>query len=172
MNYAANMVDDDETCELHEPSIGVCPLCKYQDDNIIRKMSDVEQKLTGKIDPEEIYQVLCNMYNRHIAPLIKQGKQPMQITVDHCREHYTKHVVNTQQQIEDDIQYCCRLQRHYKKNIAVRNAQNDNVTLNPHHVNEFVKISKHKLELVKYLNTVNKRKDAKSTPTGPYAFSS
>ena len=81
MNYAANMVDDDDA-ELHEPSIGVCPLCKYQDDNIIHKMSDVEQKLTGKIDSDEIYQVLCDMYKRHIAPLIKQGKQPMKITVD------------------------------------------------------------------------------------------
>lgn len=172
MNYAANMVDDDENCELHEPSIGICPLCKYQDDNIIMKMSDVEQKLTGKIDPEEIYQVVCDMYARHTAPLIQQGRQPMKITVEHCREHYTKHVVNTHQQVQDDIHYCCKLQRHYKKNIAVRNAQNANVTLNPHHVNEFVKISKHKLDLVKYLNVVNKRKETKVAPTGPYAFSS
>lgn len=167
-----NIVDEDETCELHEESMGVCPLCKYQEDNIILKMCEVEKKLTGKIDPEETYNVLADMYRRHIEPLKRQGKAPLEITADHCREHFTKHIVNTQQQVEDDIQYCCKLQRHYKQNIAVRNSNSETVTLNPHHVSEYVKISKHKLELVKYLNTVNKRKETSSNPAGPYAFSS
>ena len=47
MNYATNLMnDEDEACALEEPDLGVCPLCKYQEDNIIMKMSEVEEKLT------------------------------------------------------------------------------------------------------------------------------
>ena len=115
MNYATNLVDEEETCALEEPSLGICPLCRYQDDSIIRSMNEVERNLTGNIESDEIYNVLCNMYKKHTAPLIRQGKDVMKITPEHCREHYSKHVVNPQQQVADDILYCCKLQRHYKK---------------------------------------------------------
>lgn len=166
-------VDEDETCALEEPDFGVCPLCKYQDDNIILKMSEVEEKLTGTIEPDEIYTVLCNMYQKHTAPLIRQGKTPMTLSLDMCKQHYSRHVVNPVQQIADDIHYCCRMQVHYKKNIGVKNSQTGNITLNPHHVNEYIKLSKHKLDLVKYMNVMRKRNSAdKQKSSEPYAFSS
>lgn len=170
MNYATNLIEEEETCALVEPSMGVCPLCKYQDDSIIKNMSDVERSLTGNVDSEEIYTVLCNMYKKHTAPLIKQGKSVMKITPEHCREHYSKHVVNSHQQVADDILYCCKLQRHYKKNIGVKSSQTGNVTLNPHHVNEYIKISKHKLDLVRYMNVMKKKPSATSAANEPYAF--
>ena len=172
MNYATNLVEEEELCALEEPDLGVCPLCKYQDDNIILKMSEVEEKLTGNIDPEEIYKVLCNMYEKHTEPLIRQGKKPMKLTPELCREHFSKHVVNPVQQVADDILYCCKMQRHYKKNIGVKSSHTGNITLNPHHVNEYVKLSKHKLDLVKYMNIMRKKNDNKQSTTGPYAFSS
>ena len=172
MNYAMEMVDEDERCALEEPKLGVCPLCKYQDDNIIQKMNDIQQKLTGNVEADEIYNVVADMYKRHTAPLIQQGKNPMKITPELCKEHYLKHVVNPQQQVQEDIHYCCKLQRHYKKNIGVKNSHSGLVTLNPHHVNEYVKISKHKLELVKYLNVMTKRKETNDAAQQPYAFSS
>ena len=171
MNYATNVVDE-ETCELVEPSVGVCPLCKYQDDNIIRNMSDVEKNLTGNVDRDEIYVVLCNMYKKHTKPLVQQGKKLMKLTPAHCKEHYTKHVVNSRQQVSDDILYCCKLQRHYKKNIGIRSSHSGQVTLNPHHVNEYIKLSKHKLDLVRYMNVMDKRTDNNTASNEPYAFSS
>ena len=171
MNYATNLIDEEEMCALEEPSLGVCPLCKYQDDNIIRSMTTVEQQLTGNVEKDEIYNVLCGMYKKHTAPLLRQGKKLMALTPEMCKEHYTKHVVNPVQQVSDDILYCCKLQRHYKRNIGVRNQQ-DNVTLNPHHVNEFIKLSKHKLDLVKYMNIMKKKTETKTNTSEPYAFSS
>ena len=70
MNYATNIIEEEEVCELEEPDLGVCPLCKYQDDNIIRSMTDVERNLTGNIEKDEIYNVLVSMYNKHTAPLL------------------------------------------------------------------------------------------------------
>lgn len=172
MNYATNLVDEDEMCALQEPDLGVCPLCKYQDDNIILKMAEVEKKLTGNIDPGEIYEVLSSMYTKHTEPLIRQGKKPMQLTPELCEEHYTKHIVNSVQQVADDILYCCKMQRHYIKNIGVKSSHTGNITLNPHHVNEYVKLSKHKLDLVKYMNVMQKKNDTKQNTSEPYAFSS
>lgn len=162
---------DDEPCALEEPTLGKCPLCIYQNDNIIMNMTNVEKTLTGKVDPDEIYSVLCGMYKKHTEPLKRQGKKPMELTEELCREHYTKHVVNTRQQVSDDIFYCCKLQRHYMKNIGVRSADTGNVTLNPHHVQEYVKISRHKLELVKYMNIMTKREEQNTKSSEPHAFS-
>jgi len=171
MNYATNMEFEEETCALEEPSLGVCPLCTYQDESIIRSMGEVERNLTGNIESDEIYNVLTKMYKKHTAPLIRQGKKIMEITPAHCKEHYTKHVVNPEQQLNDDVLYCCKLQRHYKKNIGVKSHQTGNVTLNPHHVNEYVKISKHKLDLVRYMNTMKKKSNTSTSSTSePYAF--
>ena len=94
-------------------------------------MSDVEKNLTGNVDRDEIYVVLCNMYKKHTKPLVQQGKKPMKLTPAHCKEHYTKHVVNSRQQVSDDILYCCKLQRHYKKNIGIKSSHSGQVTLNP-----------------------------------------
>ncbi len=168
--------DDEEVCALEEVSVGVCPLCTYQDDNVIRHLANTEKTLQGNVESEQIYCILVDMYKKHTQPLIQQGKKPLELTVDHCREHYTKHVVNSFSQISDDILYCAKMQRHYKKNIGLRNNQSGRVQLNPQFVQEYMKISRHKLELVKYLNIMQKRKDSEnasvqSTVT-PHSFSS
>ena len=99
----------------------------------------------------------------------------MVLTPAICEEHYTRHVVDTTQQVADDILYCSKMQRHYQKNIALRNEDNDgSVVLNPQNVNEYVKISKHKLDLVKYYNAQKKKsvQDEKSSMSmTPYTFS-
>ena len=136
-----------ETCALEEAVNRCLSIVHIPRRRIIRSMGEVRANLTGNIESDEIYNVLTKMYKKHTAPLIRQGKKIMEITPAHCKEHYTKHVVNPQQQLNDDVLYCCKLQRHYKKNIGVKSHQTGNVTLNPHHVNEYVKISKHKLGL-------------------------
>lgn len=168
-------VEQDEPCSLEEESAGRCPLCVYQDDNIIQNINKVEASLSGRIEPQQIYHILCDMYQKHVAPLLRQGKTLMVLTPAICEEHYTRHVVDTTQQVADDILYCSKMQRHYQKNIALRNEDNDgSVVLNPQNVNEYVKISKHKLDLVKYYNAQKKKsaQDEKSSMSmTPYTFS-
>jgi len=167
-------VEQDEPCSLEEESAGRCPLCVYQDDNIIQNINKVEVSLSGRIEPQQIYHILCDMYQKHVAPLLRQGKRLMVLTPSICEEHYTRHVVDTTQQVADDILYCSKMQRHYQKNIALRNEDNDgSVVLNPQNVNEYVKISKHKLDLVKYYNAQKKKsaQDEKASMSmTPYTF--
>ena len=166
------MVDDeDEIVALEDPPCKHCPLCSYQNGGIVQRMSATHHALSGQIEPDKMYEVLCDMYAKHTAPLIRQGKSPMPLTHAMCRNHYTKHMVNAMQQVGDDIHYCARMQEHYQKNIGVRNNTLGTVTLNPAYVNDYVKISKHKLELVKYYNVMRRRQSDSQTTEQPHAFS-
>ena len=64
------------------------------------------------------------------------------------------------------------MQEHFKKNIGVKNATLGTVTLNPAYVQDYVKISRHKLELVKYYNVMRRRQTETETREEPHAFSS
>jgi hypothetical protein len=169
--YANQFVQDTEdTCELSEKSVEFCPLCAYQNDNIIQNIAKVEASLVGKIENKQIYKIICDMYRKHVEPLKRQGKKLMDLDEKTCEEHYTRHVVNTTQQIADDILYCSKMQRHYKKNIALRNNNSGTVMLNPQSVNEYVKISKHKLDLVKYFANQRRKQSVETSSIQPYAF--
>lgn len=174
MAYASQFVIDDDVdqvCSLEEPSVDVCPLCVYQNDNIIQNINKVEASLVGKIENKQIYTILTDMYKKHVEPLKRQGKKLLQLDEKICEEHYTRHVVNATQQIAADILYCSKMQRHYQKNIAMRNNDNGSVLLNPQHVTEYVKISRHKLELIKHFSNAQRRKEtAAQTAITPHAF--
>ena len=172
MSYASQYVTDvDEPCALEETSVDACPLCVYQNDNVIQNIAKVEASLAGKIDTKQIYSVVCTMYSKHIEPLRRQGKKLLDLDEKTCEEHYTRHVVNTTQQIAGDILYCSKIQRHYQKTIALRSGSDGAVMLNPQSVTEYVKISRHKLELVKYFNTAQRKKQTEdATALQPYAF--
>tara|TARA_B100001093_G_scaffold519385_1_gene608169 strand:- start:3055 stop:3570 length:516 start_codon:yes stop_codon:yes gene_type:complete len=164
--------DDDEICQLEEEVCVACPLCAYKDGGIVQRMRATEQALTGQISQDKMFEVLCEMYSKHTAPLIRQGKNPLPLTHQMCRIHYTKHVVNPLQQVGNDIHYCARMQEHFKKNIGVKNNTLGTVTLNPAFVQDYVKISRHKLELVKYYNVMRRRQTDTQTAEQPHAFSS
>jgi len=169
MSYAAQFVQDvSDTCELEENSVDFCPLCAYQNDNIIQSCTRVHSSLVGKIENQQIYTILCDMYRKHVEPLKRQGKILMDLDDATCEEHFTRHVVNSTQQIADDILYCSKMQRHYKRNIALRNG--GTVMLNPQSVKEYVQISKHKLELVKYFSNHKKKQSSETSTVQPYAF--
>lgn len=167
------MVDDDDViCELEEESCEACPLCAYKNNGIVKRMRTAERALTGQVAQDKMFEILCDMYAKHTAPLIRQGKTPLPLTHQMCKLHYTKHVVNPLQQVGEDISYCARMQEHFKKNIGVRNSTLGTVTLNPSYVQDYVKISKHKLELVKYYNVMRRRQTETETRDDPHAFSS
>ncbi len=170
MAYAAHFVHEEDSCEIKESAVDFCPLCAYQNDNIITNIGKVHASLIGQIDTKEIYTVICKMYHTHVTPLRKQGKNLLDLDEMTCAEHFTRHVVNSVQQVADDILYCSKMQRHYKKNIALRNNNSGTVMLNPQSVTEYVKISKHKLELIKYFSRGRKNTDDATLTVQPYAF--
>lgn len=176
-------IDDDdgmeEPCDMlteEENEEHDCPLCKYSqaDATVIDRMNQMEQAMTGTTSSEEIYRTLAGLYDVQVRqPLLNQGLAAPEITVDQLRSHYTLHKLNLQDIISKEILACNNMQIHFRKHqVATINSRTGKKTLNPKALSDWMKLSKHKLELIKYYNgplAKMKKKDAGSIK--PYEFS-
>ena len=97
-----------------------------------------------------------------------------ELTVDHIRKHYTNHRMNMKNIVSKEILFVNEMQRQLKnKQIAVRNKVTGEKRLVLKGITEWQKLSKHKLELIKYYqNTLMKhsKNGVKSTSIKPYEF--
>lgn len=167
----------DEACDMiSEEEHRDCPLCKYSqaDASVIDRMNQMEQSMTGTTSSEEIYRTLAGLYDVQVRqPLLNQGLDAPQITVDQLRSHYTLHKLNLRDIISKEILSVNNMQIHFRKHqVATINSKTGRKKLDPKAMNEWVKLSKHKLELIKYYNgplAKMKKKDAGSIK--PYEFS-
>jgi len=174
------MEDDDgmeEPCDmLTEEEHMDCPLCKYSqaDASVIDRMNQMEQSMTGTTSSEEIYRTLAGLYDVQIRqPLINQGLQAPSITVAQLRAHYTLHKLNLRDIISKEILAVNNMQIHFRKHqVATVNSKTGRKKLDPKLMNEWVKLSKHKLELIKYYNgPLAKMQKKEAGSIKPYEFS-
>jgi hypothetical protein len=167
----------DEACDMiNEEEHRDCPLCKYSqaDASVIDRMNQMEQSMTGTASSEEIYRTLAGLYDVQVRqPLLNQGLDAPQITVEELRAHYTLHKLNLRDIISKEILSVNNMQIHFRKHqVATINSKTGRKKLDPKAMNEWVKLSKHKLELIKYYNgplAKMQKKDAGSIK--PYEFS-
>ena len=154
-----------------------CPICTHNasERSVIAKMNELEQKLTGHIAPEEIYRIMYQLWEHEVViPLQRQQMPFPKLTIDDIRRHYTSHKMNMKNLVSKEILFVSELQRQLKqRQIAVRNKITGEKRLVIKGISEWQKLSKHKLELIKYYNNTL-MKNAKSSTTNasikPYEF--
>jgi len=172
--------DNEEPCpvvEADEEDHGHCPICCHSagERGVIAKMNDLEQRLTGTISPEEIYRIMFQMWEHEVRmPLERQGMSVPELTVNDIRKHYTHHKMNMKNIVSKEILFVNEMQRQLKgKQIAVRNKVTGEKRLVLKGITEWQKLSKHKLELIKYYNNTlmkNAKNGGKSASIKPYEF--
>jgi len=178
-NQGENMEDDgdDEACDMLSEEMKIdCPLCKYSqaDKSVIDRMNQMEQNMTGTTSPEEIYTTLAGLYHVQVRqPLLNQGLSAPEITVDQLRIHYTLHRLNLRDILSKEILAVNNMQIHFRKHqVATVNTKTGVKKLDPKAMSEWVKLSKHKLELIKFYNgPLSKMKNKESGNIKPYEFS-
>ena len=176
-NDALEDEDVEEPCDmLTEEEHHECPLCKYSqnDASVIDRMNQMEQAMTGKTSSEEIYNTLASLYDLQIRqPLLNQGMEAPEITVAQIRTHYTLHKLNLQDIISKEILAVNNMQIHFRKHqVATLNSRTGKKKLDPKLMGEWVKLSKHKLELIKYYNgPLAKKRKKEAGGIKPYEFS-
>lgn len=161
---------EDHHSEVH------CPICQHNsgEASVIQKMNEIENNLTGTVSCEEIYRIQHELYEHQVRqPLIRQGLDAPEITLDQIRYHYQNHRLNLRDIISKEILFVNVMQIHFRKSqIATKNAKNGKKTLNLKGVDQWVKLSKHKLDLIKYFNgPLSKNKKSKTGGIKPYEFS-
>lgn len=170
---------EDEVCDMlttDDADNDECPLCKYsqQDASVIDRMNQLEKTMTGTTNSEEIYRTLAGLYEVQVRqPLLNQGLDAPKISVEQIRRHYTLHKLNIQDIVSQEILAINNMQIHFRKNqVATMNSKTGRKKIDPKSMSDWIKLSKHKLELIKYYNgPLNKGQKKEATSIKPYEFS-
>jgi hypothetical protein len=152
-----------------------CPICTHNagEASCIQKMNEIEESLTGTVSPEEIYRIQYQMYDHQVKkPLERQGMKVPEISIANIRNHYQNHRMNMHMIISKEILFVNEMQRQMRKSqIAVKNIRTGKKRLLLKEMDQWQKLSKHKLDLIKYYNGPLAKK-AKGNASGikPYEF--
>jgi hypothetical protein len=180
LNNPQDEEDDgmDEPCDMlsDDEDENDCPLCKYSqaDATVIDRMNQMEANMTGTTNSEEIYRTLASLYDVQIRqPLLNQGLEAPEITVHQLRAHYTMHKLNLRDIVSKEILATNNMQNHFRRyQVATVNSKTGKKKLDAKMMGEWVKLSKHKLELIKYYNgPLAKMQKKEAGSIKPYEFS-
>jgi len=174
-----NEEEDEEPCAV-EDDMGeeeaVCPICHHNanERGVIAKMNELEERLTGTISPEEIYRIMYQLWCHEVKmPLERQGMTVPELSIEHIRLHYTSHKMNMKNIVSKEILFVNEMQRQLKtRQIAVRNKVTGEKRLVLKGISEWQRLSKHKLDLIKYYNNTlcKQRRTGKGAAIKPYEF--
>ena len=157
----------------------LCPLCKHGDGGtgdaheVISRMEELDTVLTGQVKDDEIYRIQAQIFTEHVQkPLQRQGLEAPTVTPDICKSHFAKHRVNAKRVIAGDIQFVDSMQLHFRKqNILSRNNQTGETRINTNAVKQWIQLSKHKMDLIKYYKgPLAKEASSNTKSMTPYSF--
>ena len=165
----------DEVCDmLTEEEHSYCPICSHsqEDASMIDRLNQIERSMTGTTNPEEIYKTMAMVYNSQRQPILNQNKYAPEITIEQIRRHYTLHRLNLKDIVSKEIMAVNNMQIHFRKHqVATMNTKTGRKKLDSKAMNEWIKLSKHKLELIKYYNgPLAKMKKKETSSIKPYEF--
>lgn len=166
-----DLTQQEMPCQLMENHHVDCPLCKLNStDPIVMKMNAMEESLSGKIAPSEIYHTLYAFYKHQKQELERQHLHCPTITIEEIKVHYEQHKVNLKNIVANEIFMCNEMGRQIAASqIAMRDV-NGTKTIQSKMCDQWIRISKHKLDLVKYYQSLSKKKVEQPSGIKPMEF--
>ena len=156
-----------------------CALCTHGDGGtgaghkVIQQMKELDEFLVGKISDEEIYKIQSELFRKHVEePLKKQGVDCPTVTSEMCRDHFQKHHLNVKRMIAKEILFVDSIQKKVRKSsIMERNNVSGYTKINNNGVRQWISLSKHKLDLIKYYQgPLSKLGDGQTKTIQPQTF--
>ena len=169
--------DDPEICPVVGEStmvLGECTLCKYGSSKnpVFLKMDQMERELTGTVNQQVIYASLYQLFTIEMKnKLVNQGQECPNITIDEIARHYKFHKLNEREVISNDIVTIGIMQEHLKDSQIASQKKDGLKTYNLKCVDAYVRLSKHKLDLIKFLKSSESKNKASTNKLKPYEFS-
>lgn len=171
MNFPDDISEVEQPCHVMDHQHVDCPLCKLNStDPIIMKMNTMEESLSGKISSDEIYKTLYQFYKHQKQELERQNLSCPTITEHDIKMHYENHKVNLKNIVANEIFLANEMQRQFASSQIATMDANGRKTLNSKMVDQWIRISKHKLDLVKYYQSLSKRKVDQPSAIKPMEF--
>lgn len=170
---------DDEYEDEHSEGCK-CALCQYGDGGsgeahaVISRMQEIDSQMVGKVADSEIYSLQADLYRTHVKePLERQGIDAPEVTAETCRAHFSKHRMNMKRMVGSEITFVNSMQKHVRReNILSRNNVTGRTKVDNGAIKQWIALSKHKLDLIKYYKgPLSKEIGGKTQNIKPYSFS-
>ncbi len=170
---------DDEEEEEHSEGCK-CALCQYGDGGsgeahaVISRMQEIDSQMVGKVADREIYNLQADLYRTHVKePLERQGIEAPNVTAETCKAHFSKHRMNMKRMVGSEINFVNSMQKHVRREqILSRNNVTGRTKVDNAAIKQWIALSKHKLDLIKYYKgPLSKEIASKTQNIKPYSFS-
>jgi len=170
---------DDEEEEEHSEGCK-CALCQYGDGGsgeahaVISRMQEIDSQMVGKVADREIYNLQADLYRTHVKePLERQGIEAPDVTAETCKAHFSKHRMNMKRMVGSEINFVNSMQKHVRREqILSRNNVTGRTKVDNAAIKQWIALSKHKLDLIKYYKgPLSKEVASKTQNIKPYSFS-
>lgn len=127
------------------PGDGIeCPICRHAQTNIVARLNEAHTSLAGKVCPSALYSTLLTLYTEEVEIT---GESIGSLCKETLAEHFEQHTVAVHKSLSDDIMFTAAVQRHLQKE-CVGSAAGDGVHISAPAVNDWIKLSKHKISLL------------------------
>lgn len=169
----------DEEDEMHLDGCK-CALCQYGDGgsgeahSVIQRMQEIDSQMVGKVRDDEIYMLQADLYRTHVKePLERQGIDAPEVTAETCKAHFSKHRMNMKRMVGSEITFVNSMQKHMRREqILSRNNVTGRTKVDNGSIKQWIALSKHKLDLIKYWKgPLSKEVGTKTQKIKPYSFS-
>ncbi|MAE79340.1 MAG: hypothetical protein CL967_06215 [Euryarchaeota archaeon] len=133
-----------------------CALCELATSSLVKAMDSVMEKLAGKAGDRHITDMQLQIFERRVKPLRLEGRDIPNINEKIIRLHYRNHCVNVIRSVAEDIHTVELAERTLRRSGLCSKDDDDEKRLHSQAVNDLHKLSRTKLDLLKFFNTLEK----------------
>ena len=154
---------EDEEDDLEEPQSAsghndVCPCCELATSEVVRAMDSVADTLAGRAGDGHITKMQLEIYNRRMAPLRREGRDVPRLTRDMLLRHYRTHRVSIMRSVAEEIRVFELMERTLRRTGLCDMDADGRRVLVKSGAQEMNRLSKSKLDLLKFYATLEKQR--------------
>lgn len=158
--------EDDDLEPLEPPENGSaaenrsdpCPCCELATSEVVRAMDSVADTLAGRAGDGHITKMQLEIYNRRMAPLRREGRDVPRLTREILLRHYRTHRVSIMRSVAEEIRVFELMERTLRRTGLCDVDADGRRVLVKSGAQEMNRLSKSKLDLLKFYATLEKQR--------------
>ena len=135
-----------------------CPCCELATSEVVRAMDSVADTLAGRAGDGHITKMQLEIYNRRMAPLVREGRDVPRLTRKILLRHYRTHRVSIMRSVAEEIRVFELMERTLRRTGLCDVDEDGRRVLVKSGAQEMNRLSKSKLDLLKFYATLEKQR--------------
>lgn len=146
--------------------IAQCPCCELATSEVVRAMDSVADTLAGRAGDGHITRMQLEIYNRRMAPLRREGRDVPEMTRSILLKHYRTHRVSVMRSVAEEIRVFELMERTLRRTGLCDIDADGRRVLVKTGAQEMNRLSKSKLDLLKFYATLEKQRREEEANSG------